>query len=327
VHEVLIIGGGVAGLTAAMYCRMRAMSVIVVDAGRVGGQLVSVYGDKPVHDWPGQHHIVANDLAAQLIDHAREVEVELVVNQKIAELVRRDAEGFEVVARDVVTLEEHRYGARAVIVAIGGGAFEPRRLKVPGEEGLSEDALTYRMPDRSKVAGKRVVVVGGGDSGLESALAAHEAGAQVTLIQALDRFTGMEISIERADRLQIPRHYNTRVRALEVEDGRIKAVVANTRGIPDPLRLACDYVVVNIGAAVNLDAVKQWGIEVEGNLVRVDQHMRTSVEGVFACGDIVTYPGKYKLLLTAASEGCVAANSAYQYVKKPQRVTVTDLYK
>ena len=246
-------------------------------------------------------------------------------NRKVMDLARRD-EGFELVAQDVVTREEHRYPAQSVIVAIGGGSFEPRKLKVPGEDGLTEDALTYRMPDRSRVAGKRVVVVGGGDSGLESAQAAHEAGAKVTLIQVLDRFTGMESNIDLVNQMEIPRHFNTRVRAIEVDDGSIRAVMAQTKGAPEPLRLECDYLVVNIGAAVNLDAVKRWGIEVEGNLIKVDGHMRTSVEGIFACGDIVTYEGKYKLLLTASSEGCVAANSAYLFVRKPQRLTMGELY-
>ena len=283
-HEVLIIGGGPAGLTAGMYCRMRKMTVLVV-----------------------------------------ELEVEIVGNRKVMDLARRD-EGFELVAQDVVTREEHRYPAQSVIVAIGGGSFEPRKLKVPGEDGLTEDALTYRMPDRSRVAGKRVVVVGGGDSGLESAQAAHEAGAKVTLIQVLERFTGMESNIDLVNQMEIPRHFNTRVRAIEVDDGSIRAVMAQTKGAPEPLRLECDYLVVNIGAAVNLDAVKRWGIEVEGNLIKVDGHMRTSVEGIFACGDIVTYEGKYKLLLTASSEGCVAANSAYLFVRKPQRLTMGELY-
>ena len=324
-HEVLIIGGGPAGLTAGMYCRMRKMTVLVVDAGRVGGQLVSLYGDKPVHDWPGYHRIIANELASHFVRHAEELEVEIVGNRKVMDLARRD-EGFELVAQDVVTREEHRYPAQSVIVAIGGGSFEPRKLRVPGEDGLSEDVLTYRMPDRSRVAGKRVVVVGGGDSGLESAQAAHEAGAKVTLIQVLDRFTGMESNIDLVNQMEIPRHFNTRVRAIEVDDGSIRAVMAQTKGAPEPLRLECDYLVVNIGAAVNLDAVKRWGIEVEGNLIKVDGHMRTSVEGIFACGDIVTYEGKYKLLLTASSEGCVAANSAYLFVRKPQRLTMGELY-
>ena len=324
-HEVLIIGGGPAGLTAGMYCRMRKMSVQIVDAGRVGGQLVSLYGDKPVHDWPGELKIIANDLADRLIAHARQLEVEMAGNQKVMDL-QRVAGGFEVTAQDVVTRERHAYQSSAVIVAIGGGAFEPRKLKVAGEDGLSEDVLTYRMPDKSKVKGRRVVVVGGGDSGLESAQSAHEAGAQVTMVQVLDRFTGMESNIDLVDQMKIPRHFNTRVKSLETADGRIRAVVAQTRGTPEPLRLECDYLVVNIGAAVNLDAVKRWGIEVEGNQIKVDSHMRTSLEGVFACGDIVTYEGKYKLLLTGASEGAVAANSAYMYVRKPVRVTMGDLY-
>jgi thioredoxin reductase (NADPH) len=324
-HEVVIIGGGPAGLTAGMYCRMRKMTVLVVDAGRVGGQLVSLYGDKPVHDWPGYHHIIANELAGHFIRHAEELEVEIVGNRKVIDLARQ-GEGFELVAQDVVTREQHRYPAQSVVVAIGGGAFEPRKLKVPGEDGLSEDVLTYRMPDRSRVGGKRVVVVGGGDSGLESAQAAHQSGAKVTMIQVLDRFTGMESNIDLVNQMEIPRHFNTRVKAIEVDNGRIAAVVAQTKGVPEALRLECDYLVVNIGAAVNLDAVKRWGIEVEGNLIKVDGHMRTSVQGIFACGDIVTYEGKYKLLLTASSEGCVAANSAYLFVRKPQRLTMGELY-
>jgi thioredoxin reductase (NADPH) len=325
VHEVLIVGGGLAGLTAGMYCRMRKMSVLVIDAGRPGGQLVSLYGDKPVHDWPGYHHVIANDLARTFLDHAHALEVEIVGNRKVLDL-GREGDEFTLASQDVVTGARASHRGQSVIVAIGGGAFEPRKLKVPGEEGLSEDVLTYRMPDRARVAGKRVVVVGGGDSGLESAQSAHEAGGKVTMLQVLERFTGMETNIDRVNQMEIPRHFNTRVKGLELQDGALRAVIAQTKGVAEPLRLEADYLVVNIGAAVNLDAVKRWGIEVEGNQIKVDGHMRTSVEGIFACGDIVTYDGKYKLLLTASSEGCVAANSAYLFVRKPQRLTMGELY-
>jgi len=324
-HEVLIIGGGPAGLTAGMYCRMRKMSVIVIEAGRVGGQLVSLYGDKPVHDWPGYHHIIAGDLAGHLIEHARALEVEMVGNRKVIALARIES-GFEVAARDVVSGAEHKYSAQAVIVAIGGGAFEPRRLKVAGEETLGEEMLTYRMPDRTKVKDRDVVVVGGGDSGLESAQSAHEAGGRVTMVQVLESFTGMESNIDRVKEMKIPARFNTRVKGLEIENGTLRAVMVQTKGESAPVRLPSDLLVVNIGAAVNLDAVKQWGIATEGNQIRVDGRMHTSVEGIFACGDIVTYEGKYKLLLTGSSEGCVAANYAYAYVRKPQRVTMGELY-
>ena len=324
-HEVLIIGGGPSGLTAGMFCRMREMSALVVDAGRVGGQLISLYGDKPVHDWPGYPHIIAKDLAETLIRHADELKIEVAGNQKVLDLTKRAEEDFEVVAQDVVTRQEHRYPSKAVIVAIGGGAFEPRKLKVPGEENLSEEVLTYRMPDRARAKGKKVVVVGGGDSGLESAQAAHEAGAEVTMVQVMDRFTGMESNISAVERMNIPRLFNTRVKGLVMENGTLRGVQVDTKG-KGMSQLACDYLVVNIGAAVNLEAVKRWGIEIEGNQIKVDNEMKTSVSGIFACGDIVTYPGKYKLLVTAASEGAVAANSAYIYVRKPPRLTMTDLY-
>lgn len=325
-HEVLIIGGGPAGLTAGMFCRMRKMSVQIVDAGRVGGQLVSLYGDKPVHDWPGHPSIIAQPLAEELIAHATALEVGMAGNQKVTDLARVDDDMFEVTAHDVVTKAPHAYRASAVIVAIGGGAFEPRRLKVPGEDGLSEDVLTYRMPDKTKVRGRRVVVVGGGDSGLESAQSAHESGGQVTMLQVLDRFTGMETNIDRVNQLEIARLFNTRVKAVEVEDGAVKAVVAQTKGAAEPVRIDCDYLVVNIGASVNLDAVKRWGIDVEGNQIKVDGRMHTSVPGIFACGDIVTYEGKYKLLITASSEGAMAANAAYVHVRKPARLTMGELY-
>ncbi len=312
-------------VVAAKFCRMRKMSALVLDAGRIGGQLVSVYGDKPVHDWPGDSSILGNALADRLVEHARLLGVELQGNQKVVGL-RPVGEGFELEAEDVVSKERHVYPARAVIIAIGAGAFEPRRLKVPGEDGLGEEALTYRMPDRARVAGRRVVVVGGGDSGLESAQAAHEAGAAVTMLQVLDRFTGMETNIDKVQAYGIPVHFNTRVRSLDVDGGRLRGVTAQTKGVPEPLALPCDHLVVNIGAAVNLDTVQRWGIDVAGNQIKVDPAMATSLPGVFACGDIVTYDNKYKLLITAASEGAVAANSAYVHVRKPPRLTMGELY-
>jgi thioredoxin reductase (NADPH) len=325
-HEVLIIGGGPAGLTAGMYCRMRKLSVLVVDAGCVGGQLVSVYADKPVHDWPGHREVVATELADQLVSHARELGVEIVENQKVTDL-RRLEDGFEVATEDTLTKEARVHPGKAVIIAIGAGTFEPRRLKVPGEDVLSEEHLTYRLPEPARVAGRAVVVAGGGDSGLESAQVAHRAGARVTIVHTHGALKAMEANIETVDQMGIPRLLDTRVKELVVEDGALKAVVVETRGEPAPRRLDCDYLVVNIGAAVNLEAVQGWGVEVEGGHIKVDSRMQTSVPGIFACGDIVTYEGKYKLLITASSEGAVAANSAYAFVRKPARVTMKDLYR
>jgi thioredoxin reductase len=325
-HEVVIIGGGPAGLTAGIYCRMRKLSVLLVDAGRAGGQLVSVYADKPVHDWPGRAEVVADDLAGQLVAHARELDVEFAEHEKVVD-VRRLEDRFEVVTHDARTQAERVHPAASVIIAIGAGAFEPRRLGAPGEEGLSEDFITYRRPEPAKLAGRTVVVVGGGDSGLESAQAAHRAGASVTIVHTHAGLKGMEINLDLVNQMHIPRLLDTKVKELVVEDGALKAVVVETRGEPGTRRLDCDFLVVNVGAAANLEAVQGWGVEVVGGHIRVDNGMQTSRPGIFACGDIVTYEGKHKLLITASSEGAVAANSAYAFVRKPPRVTMKDLYR
>ncbi len=325
-HEVLIIGGGPAGLTAGMFLRMRRMSVLVLDASRPGGQLISVYGEKPVHDWPGEDVIVARTLADRLVEHALGLGVEILAERKVLDLKRLDDGTFEATALDIAADTTGTHTVGAVIVAIGGGAFEPRRLRVAGEERLREDCVSYRLAEAARVAGRRVVVVGGGDSGLESAQAAHAAGATVTLVQVLDHFTAMEKNIEAVQALGIAVRLETRVKTIEHEDGALRAVTVLTRGAAEPQRIECDHLVVNIGAAVNLEAVKRWGIAVEGSQIPVDASMCTSVPGIFACGDIVTYPGKYKLLITASGEGAVAANSAYLHVRQPQRVTMTDLY-
>jgi thioredoxin reductase len=325
-HEVLIIGGGPAGLTAGIYCRMRKLSVLVVDAGSAGGQLVSVYADKPVHDWPGQVEVVAGELADQLVAHARELDVEFAEHEKVVD-VRRLDDRFEVVTHDALTREERVHPVASVIIAIGAGAFEPRRLGVQGEAGLLEESITYRMPEPARVAGRSVVVVGGGDSGLESAQAAHRAGASVTIVHPHAGFKGMEANLDIVNQMHIPRLLGTKVKELVVEDGALKAVMVETRGEPGLQRLDCDYLVVNIGAAVNLEAVQGWGVEIADGHIQVDGGMQTSVPGIFACGDIVTYDGKHKLLITASSEGAVAANSAYAFVRKPPRVTMKDLYR
>jgi thioredoxin reductase len=172
-----------------------------------------------------------------------------------------------------------------------------------------------------------VVVVGGGDSGLESAQVAHRAGASVTIVHPHAGFKGMEANLDLVDQMHLPRLLDTKVKELVVEGGVLKAVMVETRGEPGPRRLDCDCLVVNIGAAVNLEAVQGWGVEVAGGHIQVDGAMQTSAPGIFACGDIAVYEGKHKLLITASSEGAVAANSAYAFVRKPPRVTMKDLYR
>ena len=320
IWDVLIVGAGPAGLSAALFTRMRRMSTLLIDTAVAGGQLASLYPKKPVHDFPSYTYVMGDALGRNFVDQARHMGAEI-----------REGEHVTMIARDEetnvirVTSRKETYEARSVLVATGGGAFEPRKIGKPGEIELRGRGVVYGMPDIEESRGKRVLVIGGGDSALESALSIKES-ADVTLIHMLDKWQGMDAYVEEIQE-------SPKIRAmLETEtveikgDGKVESVVVKHKKSGEAEELPVDLVSINIGYLMDTKIVRQWGLELEGSQIKVDNVMNTNVKGVFSCGDIATYPGKYKLLITACSEGAAAANTAYIYVKRPKKFTVGELY-
>jgi len=319
IWDVLIVGAGPAGLSAALFTRMRRMSTLLLDTAKAGGQLVSLYPKKPVHDMPSYTYVMGEDLGKNFIDQALHMGAEI-----------REGEHVTMIARDEaanlirVSSTKDRYEARCVIVATGGGAFEPRKLKKPGEEELKGKGVLYGMPDVKESAGRRVLVVGGGDSALESALSIKDT-ADVTLIHMLDKWQGMDSYVEEIERSRIRWMLETETVEIRGKD-KVESVVVKNRKTEETQEIPVDLVSINVGYLMDTKIIRQWGLELEGNQIKVDDLMNTSVKGVLACGDIATYPGKYKLLITACSEGAAAANTAYIYVRQPKKFTVGELY-
>ena len=324
IWDVLIVGAGPAGLSAALFTRMRRMSTLLLDTAVAGGQLASLYPKKPVHDFPSYTYVMGDALGRNFVDQARHMGAQI-----------REGEHVTMIARDEeanlirVTSRKDMYEARSVLVATGGGAFEPRKIGKPGEAELKGRGVVYGMPDVEESRGKRVLVIGGGDSALESALSIKES-ADVTLIHMLDKWQGMDGYVEEIQN-------SARIRALlETETveirgepgpaGVVRSVVVKNKKSGAEEEIPVDLVAINIGYLMDTKIVRQWGLELEGNQIKVDNVMNTNVKGVFSCGDIATYPGKYKLLITACSEGAAAANTAYVYVKQPKKFTVGELY-
>jgi thioredoxin reductase (NADPH) len=324
IWDVLIIGAGPAGLSAALFTRMRRMSTLLLDTAVAGGQLASLYPKKPVHDYPSYAYVMGEALGRNFVEQARHMGSEI-----------REGEHVTMIARDAaantirVTSTKEEYEARSVIVATGGGAFEPRKIKKPGEAEFAGRGVTYGMPDAETCRGKRVLVIGGGDSALEAAISLKEV-AEVTLIHMLDKWQGMDAYVE--DIQQSPKiRWMLETETVEIlgddgADGVVRSVVVKNKKSEATEALPLDVVAINIGYLMDAKIVKQWGLELEGNQVRTDNVMNTNIPGVFACGDIATYPGKYKLLITACSEGAAAGNSAYIYVRQPKKFTVGELY-
>jgi thioredoxin reductase len=319
IWDVLIIGAGPAGLSAALFTRMRRMSTLLLDTAVAGGQLASLYPKKPVHDYPSYTYVMGEALGKNFVDQARHMGSEIHEGEHVT-MIARD-EGANLIR---VTSTRATYEARSVIVATGGGAFEPRKINKPGEAELKGRGVVYGMPDVEASRGKRVLVIGGGDSALESALSLKDT-AEVTLIHMLDKWQGMDSYVEEIRASSIRSMLETET--VEIRgNGRVQSVIVRNKKTGETQELPVDVVSINVGYLMDTKIIRQWGLELEGNQIKVDNVMNTNIKGVFACGDIATYPGKYKLLITACSEGAAAANTAYIYVRQPKKFTVGELY-
>ncbi len=320
IWDVIIIGAGPAGLSAALFTRMRRMSTLLLETAVAGGQLASLYPKKPVHDYPSYSYVMGEDLGKNFVDQAHHMGAQIQAGEHVT-MIARDEEANLI----RVTSAKGAYEARSVIVATGGGAFEPRKINKPGEAELRGKGVFYGMPDVEECRGKRVLVIGGGDSALESALSIKETAADVVLIHMLDKWQGMDSYVEDVQQSKIRAMLETETVEIKGAD-KVESVVVKNKKTGAAEEIPVDVVAINIGYLMDTKIVRQWGLTLEGNQIQVDNVMNTNVKGVYSCGDIATYPGKYKLLITACSEGAAAANTAYIYVKQPKKFTVGELY-
>jgi thioredoxin reductase len=307
-HDVIIIGAGPAGLTAGIFARQKNLDTLILEAGEAGGQLAILYPEKVIHNYPGHPTITGRDLGVEFMDHARSAGCVIREREQAIEILDH-AEGLEVVT------EKGRYVGKAVVVAIGGGLFKPKRLGIPEEERFIGKGLEYRVPEKDTLLGKRVMFVGGGNSACEMSLVASEV-SQVCLVHRRDCFRADESVVDRLKCSNIRTVLNAQVKRILGED-RLEGVVLSVGDPPREEEMELDLLVVNIGLTSELEYLERWGLELEEGMIKVDTLLRTSRKGVFACGDVVTYPGKYRQIVTACGESATAANSAYRYIQRP----------
>lgn len=307
-YDLIIIGAGPAGLAAAIYASERKLKIIVLEANHPGGQLVEFYADKKILDYPGIKEITARDLALQFMQQVRDQGVPVNDDDPATNIIS-DNKLFRVVTRN-----GNEYAGKAVILATGMGHFSPRRLNVPGEAEFTNKGIYYqKLPD--KVLGKRLVVIGGGDTALETAVLGAEKGATVSIIHRRDSFRAQEKTVGKARQMSIPMYLNARVTAIHGSD-RIERVEI-IRGGGAVSLVSADYISVCIGAEMDTGFLAKIGVDIENQAVKVNTDMQTSIPGIFACGDIVVPSGKYKRISVAAGSAATCINGAYLYIKNP----------
>ncbi|WP_124726681.1 NAD(P)/FAD-dependent oxidoreductase [Staphylospora marina] len=314
VTDIAIIGGGPAGLFAAFYAGMRQASVKVIESmPQLGGQLSALYPEKYIYDVAGFPKVTAQDLVNNLIEQASRFQPVWCLDEKVLQVKKLEERLFE-----IVTQKQTHY-ARSVIITAGCGAFEPRRLDVPGAERFESSNLHYFVTDKQSFAGKDVLIAGGGDSAVDWALMLEPIAKSVTLIHRRDKFRAHEHSVrqlqESSVRIITPR---------EIEelhgDERIERVTIADKKSGTRETLDVDALIVSFGFVSSLGPIKEWGLEIEGGSIKVNSRMETNIPGIYAAGDIATYPGKVKLIAVGFGEAPTAVNNAKQYIDPDARL-------
>jgi len=309
-YDVIVVGAGPAGLTAGIYARARKLSTLILEAQKPGGQLSVLYPTKSVYDYPGYIAIEAEELGKLFVEHARLSGCELHEGEEAQELKKKGKHWR-------IGTNTGYYEGRIVILALGIGLFESKRLDVPGESEFEGKGVCYQVKDRRDFKQKRVLVVGGGDSALETAVQIVAQAKEVHLAHRRDKFRAMEKNVDAVTRSPVDVMLNTEVARIMGDDQVRQALVYDNTNSQDKL-LELDSVIVQVGFETRLGWVKKLGIELEGDkLIKVNVDMSTSLPGVFACGDIVYYPGKEKRIVTGCGEAVTAIASAYKFIRSP----------
>jgi len=306
--DVAIIGGGPAGMFAAFYGGMRQMSVTLIESmPQLGGQLAALYPEKYIYDVAGFPKVKAQELVDNLKRQMELFNTDVRLEEKVQSVRKLEERLFEIVT------DKATHHAKAVIITAGVGAFEPRRLEVPEAAKYEKANLHYFVSDLEKFRDQNVLITGGGDSALDWALMLEPIAKQVTLVHRRDKFRAHEHSVELLMKSKVNVVVPTEITALHGED-RIERVTLTNVATKEETTLDVDAVIVNYGFLSSLGPIAEWGLDIEKGSILVDTRMETNIPGIFAAGDVSTYPGKLKLIAVGFGEAPTAINNAKVYV-------------
>lgn len=309
--DLIIVGAGPVGLYGLYTARMRKASAVVLDSlPEPGGQVTVLYPSKWIYDVAGFPQVLGRDLIKALVDQAAPEPGQIRCSERAVDLFPSEDGLFH------VTTEKASYVARAVILTVGIGAFAPRRLRVPGAQELEGHGVHYRVDNPEDLRDRRVLVVGGGDSALDWALAVEPLARSLTLIHMLEEFEAHEDSVEKlgASRARVLTPWEL-TEVMDDGTGRVERARIRRRGTGEEEILEVDDILIFIGQVANLGSVKEWGVGVKGNSIPVNTRMQTVLPGVYAAGDVAAYDGKIDLIATGFGEVATAVNNAMTRVR------------
>ncbi|HSG47464.1 MAG TPA: NAD(P)/FAD-dependent oxidoreductase [Longimicrobiales bacterium] len=318
IKDFTIIGGGPTGLFAAFYAGMRGLSTRIVDSlPELGGQLTALYPEKYIYDVGGYPRVLAKDLATGLVEQALQFEPEVSLDDEVREIVRED-DHFVLRARSGY------FRSRSVLVAGGKGAFEPTTLDCPGYDRFLHNGVEYSVKDPEAYRGRRVLIIGGGDSALDWVLILKDLCERVALAHRRDGWRAHQATVDQinaaADAGEIDLLTFHEVREIH-GTGIVEEVTVFDNRTDEDKRIKADAVLTFLGFKPDLGPIKEWGLELDKNRIRVSPLMETNIPGIYGAGDIVSYEGKLDLIATGFAEAAIAANNAARFVNPEARVS------
>ncbi|ETY73585.1 NAD(P)/FAD-dependent oxidoreductase [Lactiplantibacillus fabifermentans] len=304
-YDLTIIGGGPVGMFAAFYAGMRNAHVQLLESlPELGGQVQALYPEKIIHDIAGYPAIRARDLVQQLAQQMQQFPIDIRLKCAVTDVTG------EMGDFTITTVDGQTTKSKAIIVATGSGAFEPRKLAVDGAEQFEDRQLFYHIPSVEQFKDQTVLVAGGGDSAIDMALMLEPVAKQVYIMHRRDQFRGMEHSVDllKASSVKIKTPFLIKELA-ELENGQLDLTMNEVRG--DAVEhLAVDALVVNYGFIADNKVIRNWHVtpDMAHRLITVDTEMNTNIPGIAAIGDTVVYPGKLGLIASGFGEAPNAVN-------------------
>ncbi len=317
--EVVIVGAGPCGLFQVFELGLLGMSAHIVDTLKtVGGQCTELYPDKPIYDIPALPVCGAQELVDRLQQQIAPFNPQYHLGEEVTELTRQESGRFQ-----LRTNAGTEFDAGAVVLAAGVGSFQPRRLGVPGSEAFEGGAIQYRVQNAPQYHGKSLVIFGGGDSALDWALDFAPHARSLTLVHRRAEFRAAPASVARMQALVAEgrmRFVEGLAESLVTEGEQLRGVVVkDAKG--ELQQLPAEQIFAFFGLHPKLGPIAEWGIAMEKKALPVDtEKFQTSIPGIFAIGDINTYPGKKKLILSGFHEAALAAFAVQAHLypaKKP----------
>lgn len=311
--DILIIGAGPTGLFTVFEAGLLKLKCHIIDAlPQPGGQLAELYPKKPIYDIPGYPEVLAGELVDNLMEQIKPFEPGFTLGERADKIEKTDDGGFI-----VTTQEGTQHKARAVAIAGGLGSFEPRKPKLDNLASFEKNGVDYMIKEPEKYRDKKVVVAGGGDSALDWTIFLADIASEVHLVHRRKEFRGALDSVEKVQELvkegKVSVHTPAEVTSIDGNGSLDKVQLTFKDKEKTTKTISTDYFIPLFGLSPKLGPIADWGLEIENNAIKVDNTLdyQTNVEGIYAIGDVNTYPGKLKLILCGFHEATLMCQSVY----------------